>query len=104
MAKPEPKPTAVPADLPTRTPNRAPARHPADPAEPVRPGGSTVARWQGGKEAREQRVAGEVKIGSRIPSGLARDLKLAAAAHERTEQAIVIEALGEWLAAHPWEH
>jgi hypothetical protein len=40
---------------------------------------------------------GRVKLGTRVTKSLKRDLKIAAANHDRTEESIVIEAIEQWL-------
>jgi hypothetical protein len=49
----------------------------------------------------EGSYAGRVKLGTRITKSLKRELKIAAANHDRTEESIVIEAIQEWLAKNP---
>lgn len=99
-----PKPTPAPAARPTDDDalafdfSAAPRPAKASSAHPVTALGSKEPKNQGTPPPSLQRP----KLGARVPADLKRRLKLAAAAHERTQDDIVAEALADWLTAHPW--
>jgi hypothetical protein len=66
--------------------------------------GEEVAVKQGTLPARpteQELYPGRKKIGVRIDDALKRELKVAAALHDRTEESIVIEAVRAWLRQNP---
>jgi len=98
MPKPAPAPATRPGDdeLDFST---APRPAKASSVHPVTALGTKEPRNQGTLPPSLQRP----KLGTRVPADLKRRLKLAAAAHERTQDDIVAEALTDWLTTHPWK-
>jgi hypothetical protein len=131
MARPASQPAPVPEpdedddfdpSAAAPVPPKAPERHPVTPSgtqvpsrkgsrdgtkEPARQGAGETETKGDQVEALKAPVLahdpyeGRPKLGARIARDLKRQLKIASANHERTEESIVEEAIEQWLERNP---